>query len=73
MIWRQDGVIQKLLDYALVGEEVGANYRANDSRYPGGVYPRDGGASGVYGEGEGVIDGVELFWGAVYVVGAGAV
>ncbi|MFO0282117.1 MAG: RHS repeat-associated core domain-containing protein, partial [Acidobacteriota bacterium] len=35
--------IKKLYDYAPYGEEVGANYRGGDERYPTLVYPRAGG------------------------------
>lgn len=35
VVWGADGQIKKLYDYAPFGEEVGANYRAGDARYPG--------------------------------------
>ncbi|MDX2269822.1 MAG: hypothetical protein NW208_17100 [Bryobacter sp.] len=42
VVWGADGQMMKLYDYAPFGEEVGANYRAGDARYPGLVYPRAG-------------------------------
>jgi RHS repeat-associated protein len=43
VVWGTDGQIKKLYDYAPYGEEVGANYRGGDERYPTLVYPRAGG------------------------------
>jgi RHS repeat-associated protein len=43
VVWGSDGAMKQLLDYAPFGEEVGANYRGGDVRYPGGLYPRPGG------------------------------
>jgi len=43
VVWGSDGALKQLLDYAPFGEEVGANYRGGDVRYPGGLYPRPGG------------------------------